>query len=64
MVVLLSLSILQEESDKETLSLPISSSCVWRYRVFFSKDKCDSSLWDPVKAARGRLAFSQVYFCG
>ena len=29
---------------------------------FLIKDKCDSNLWDPVCASRGRLAFSHLFF--
>ena len=29
---------------------------------FMIKDKCDSKLWDPVKASRGGLAFSHLFF--
>ena len=29
---------------------------------FMIKDKCDSKLWDPMKASRGGLAFSHLFF--
>ena len=29
---------------------------------FIIKDKCDSKLWDPMKASRGGLAFSHLFF--
>lgn len=29
---------------------------------YMIKDKCDSKLWDPVRASRGGLAFSHLFF--